>query len=156
VLFAILVTTTSAPAFTSQRFRRECRQLCQVYRPLCTATDGRGRQRLYRLCWQNLLMSCRLSATQTFPPAPTCTFPCGSDADCTFGRTCVAQQCIIPPVFGTGGRGKGGGGATDCACRCDNGAVCNSNGDCGVDSFGIPNVCGCPQNPPCDGHGHEV
>ena len=54
--------------------------------------------KLYRLCWENLLQSCRLSSTG-FPPEPTCTFPCGSDADCGFGRRCVVQQCIPPPAL---------------------------------------------------------
>lgn len=206
------------------------------------ATDRRDRRRLYKLCWKNLLQSCRISSTQTFPPTPTCTFPCGTDADCSFGRHCVQFQCIIPPVFSRGGgedpgsaqcRDPGypvacdsggccpagntcntvdpsiccpagfpvqcvqnccpegatcrsdhrcctpgypvecpnvccadgsscgpndtcipGGGGTDCSCRCEDNTVCTSHADCGVDSYGIPNVCGCPLSPPCDGHGN--
>jgi hypothetical protein len=42
-----------------------------------------------------------------------------------------------------------GGSQVDCSCRCDNGRVCSSHADCGVDADGIPNVCGCPVGPPC-------
>jgi hypothetical protein len=52
---------------------------------------------------------------------------------------------------GTAGTSSGTGGAAgiDCACHCEDGRVCSASSDCGVDSNGIPNVCGCPVGPPC-------
>jgi hypothetical protein len=46
--------------------------------------------------------------------------------------------------------GSGGGSQVDCSCTCENGKVCTSHSDCGIDENGIPNVCGCPVGPPCN------
>jgi hypothetical protein len=50
---------------------------------------------------------------------------------------------------GTATAGRGGSSQVDCSCRCDDGRVCSSHADCGFDSNGIANVCGCPVGPPC-------
>ena len=86
----LLLLALHAPVGAQPR-ADECQELCRPYAGLC-----RGGGKLYRLCWENLWQSCRLSSTG-FPPEPTCTFPCGSDEDCGFGRRCVVQQCIVPP-----------------------------------------------------------
>jgi hypothetical protein len=143
---AIGLFPLDARGLTNAQLKRECRTLCEDYKPLCTATNRRGKVRVYRLCWRNLIHSCQSAAKQTFPPEATCTFPCGNDADCGFGRSCVQGQCIIPPLFGSPDPGE-------CSCRCDDNRTCTANADCGVDSLGIPNICGCPVSPPCDGHG---
>ena len=70
---------------TTEPFK-QCKRLCRPWRNLCTS-----RGRISRLCWQNLVRSCATSATHT------CTFPCGNDSDCSFGRKCVRLQCIDPP-----------------------------------------------------------
>ena len=76
---------------TTEPFK-QCKRLCGPWRNLC-----RSRGRVYKLCWQNLLQSCATTTTDSLPSTPTCTFPCGSDSDCSFGRKCVGLQCIIPP-----------------------------------------------------------
>jgi hypothetical protein len=46
--------------------------------------------------------------------------------------------------------GSGGSSQLDCSCTCQNGKVCTSHADCGIDENGIPNPCGCPIGPPCN------
>lgn len=89
-LALLLAVAPTLPA-GAQPNAAECEDACRPWAGLC-----RSNGKLYRLCWENLLQSCRLSSTG-FPPEPTCAFPCGGDEDCGFGRRCVAQQCIIPP-----------------------------------------------------------
>ena len=94
------------------------------------------------------------------PDDPSITY-CTSSTDCItsgiFDPVCVHGQCAAK-------RRRGGssnptttttlpGGGTRCSCRCDDDSVCTTHADCGVDSLGIPNVCGCPLTAPCDGHG---
>jgi hypothetical protein len=91
VVAVVAIVLGSGSAAHAQPRADACQTLCRPYVGLC-----RNNGAVYRLCWQNLLQSCRLSSSG-FPPQPTCTFPCGSDSDCGFGRKCVVQQCIIPP-----------------------------------------------------------
>jgi hypothetical protein len=85
------VVVFAAGEAASQPRAAECQALCKPYAGLCRSNGG-----VYKLCWENLLQSCRLSSSG-FPPQPTCTFPCASDADCGFGRHCVVHQCIVSP-----------------------------------------------------------
>ena len=80
-----------ASAAAAQPRGDACQTLCRPYIGLCRSNGA-----VYKLCWQNLLQTCHLTSVG-FPPEPTCTFPCGTDDDCGFGRRCVVQQCIIPP-----------------------------------------------------------
>jgi hypothetical protein len=81
--------------------------------------------------------TCRSDGRCCVPGAPVeCPNVC-----CRPGYTCGPGDTCVPD------------GGTDCSCRCDDGTVCTTHADCGVDNLGIPNICGCPQNPPCDGHG---
>ena len=95
---------------------------------------------------------------------PTVTY-CTSNTDCitagTFNRVCVRGQCVTRrrrgaprPSTTTTTTTTLPGGGTRCSCRCGDNTVCTSHADCGVDSLGIPNICGCPLGSPCDGHGN--
>ncbi len=69
------------------------------------------------------------------------------EASCA-GGTCASPQwrdmeVEIPEEVQKGG-GDNGGQKSSCTCYCENGNVCTRNEDCGKDSNGIQNVCGCP------------
>ena len=74
-----------------------------------------------------------------------CTSPCPDDHPIACGGDslvcCVAGSVCGQDCNTTSTTIPGGG---DCNCYCQDGRVCTSHADCGIDELGIPNVCGCP------------
>ncbi len=67
--------------------------------------------------------------------------PAGYPIDCSPQNVCCPAGTQCGP---DGTCTSDGGGGGNCTCYCPDNAVCTTHADCGVDSYGIPNVCGCP------------
>ena len=67
---------------------------------------------------------------------------CGNPLVCCAAGSVCGRDCNVRTTTTT----IPGGG--NCNCYCQDGTDCTGGKSCGVDAYGIPNVCGCPVNCP--------